>query len=296
MWERHEVETFLLLADELHFGRTAARLHLTTGHVSKTVKRLESRIGAALFERTSRQVRLTPLGQQLADELGPAVAAVEASLRRAVDAGKGVTGELSIHFLGPATEQLVLRATTHFAARHPDCAVHLQAGELGTSATRLRKGEIDILVASFPFPGARNGPVLLAEPRVLAIAAAHPLASRASVSLDVLAEVPLIQLPDEVSREFRDDRTPGFTPSGQPTLKGPTCDGLSNILTTVALGRGVYPVGAHFAQYHARPDIAYVPLHDAPPVTWGPVWLPGNETARVRAFVQSAVEANPPGA
>ncbi|MFF5721681.1 LysR substrate-binding domain-containing protein [Streptomyces buecherae] len=84
-------------------------------------------------------------------------------------------------------------------------------------------------------PGARDGPVLPAEPRVLAVAAAHPLAGRASVSLDVLAEVPLIQLPDEVSREFRDDRTPCFTPSGQPTLKGPECDGLSNILTTIAL-------------------------------------------------------------
>lgn len=296
MWERHEVETFLLLTEELHFGRTASRLHLTTGQVSKTIKRLEGRIGAALFERTSRQVRLTPLGQQLAGELGPAVAAVEASIRRAIDAGKGVTGELQVHFLGPATEQLVLRATTHFAARHPDCAVHLQAGELGTSATRLRKGEIDVLVASFPFPGARNGPVLLAEQRVLAIASDHPLARRASLPLDVLAEVPLIQLPAEVSEEFREDRTPSRTPSGRPTLKGPVCHGLSSILTTVALGRGVYPVGEHFTRYHARPDISYVPLEDAPPVRWGPVWLPANETARVRAFIQSTVEANAPDA
>ncbi|MEU7576678.1 LysR family transcriptional regulator [Streptomyces sp. NPDC041068] len=292
MWERHEIETFLILAEELHFGRTGARLHLTTGQVSKTIKKLEGRIGAALFERTSRQVRLTSLGRQLADELRPAVAEMEATIRRAVEAGKGVTGELQIHFLGPGTEQLVLKAVTLFADRHPDCAVRLQAGEMGTSATRLREGEIDVLVASFPFPGARNGPVLLSEPRVLAIAADHPLARRESVSLEVLAEVPLVQLPDEISAEFRRDRTPSHTPSGRPTLRGPVCSGLSNILTTVAMGRGVYPVGEHFGQYHARPDIAYVPLSDAPPVQWGPVWLPANETARVRAFIGCAVEAN----
>jgi DNA-binding transcriptional LysR family regulator len=294
MWERHEIEAFLLLAEELHFGRTATRLRLTTGQVSKTIKKLESRTGAALFERTSRQVRLTTLGRQLADELGPAVAEVEASIRRAVEAGKGVTGELTIHFLGPATEQLVLKAVASFASRHPDCAVHLHAGDIGTSATRLRDGEIDVLVASFPFPGARNGPVLLSEPRVLAIAADHPLARRESVSLEVLAEIPLIQLPQEISEEFRQDRTPSRTPSGRPTLTGPVCSRFSNILTMIAMGRGVYPVGEHFARYHARPDVAYVPLHDAPPVRWGPVWLPANETARVRAFIRCAVEANCP--
>ncbi|WP_435876147.1 helix-turn-helix domain-containing protein [Saccharopolyspora shandongensis] len=67
--ERHStVEVLLTLAEELHFGRTAERLHITTGRVSQCIKALECRVGAALFERTSRRVALTPIGPQLGDQ------------------------------------------------------------------------------------------------------------------------------------------------------------------------------------------------------------------------------------
>ena len=86
MLERLETETFLTLAEELHFGRTAERLRITTGRVSQVIKKLERRIGGMLFERTSRTVRLTPIGRQLADDLVPLVAAMDEALRRAADA------------------------------------------------------------------------------------------------------------------------------------------------------------------------------------------------------------------
>ena len=66
------MEIFLTLADELHFGRAAQRLHVSTARVSQTIKKLERRIGASLFERTSRRVDLTPIGRRLGDELRPA--------------------------------------------------------------------------------------------------------------------------------------------------------------------------------------------------------------------------------
>ena len=69
-----EIEVFLVLAEELHFGRTAERLRLPQPRVSRLVAALERRAGGALFERTSRRVRLTPLGQQLASQLRPAYA------------------------------------------------------------------------------------------------------------------------------------------------------------------------------------------------------------------------------
>jgi DNA-binding transcriptional LysR family regulator len=68
--DTNEIEVFLVLADELHFGRTAERLRLPQPQVSRLVARLERRAGGALFDRTNRRVRLTPLGERLRGRLG----------------------------------------------------------------------------------------------------------------------------------------------------------------------------------------------------------------------------------
>ena len=71
MLERYELETFLTLAEELHFGRTAERTHVSTARVSQTIKKLERRVGAPLFNRTSRHVELTPSGASCTTTCGP---------------------------------------------------------------------------------------------------------------------------------------------------------------------------------------------------------------------------------
>ena len=71
MWsevELSEIRVFLGLAEELHFGRTAERLHITPSYASQLIRRLETRLGGRLFDRTSRRVRLTPLGEQYCEE------------------------------------------------------------------------------------------------------------------------------------------------------------------------------------------------------------------------------------
>ncbi|MEV7600650.1 LysR family transcriptional regulator [Kitasatospora sp. NPDC089797] len=297
MLERVEVEVFLGLAGELHFGRTAERLGLTTGRVSQVVRKLERRVGAPLFERTSRSVRLTPVGRQLAADLGPAAAAMEEALRRAVDAGRGVTGELRVAFLGESTAPVLLRAVALFGERHPECRVDVREVQLSDSRAGLEDGSVDVLVASYPFDGMAVGPALLIERRVLAVPAGHPLAAEAAVSLEVLADHPVVQYPAVTSVGFKRDRTPDRTPSGRPVPKGPSGGTFSEMLSLVAMGRGVLPVGEHCRLYYPRPDLAYVPIHDAPPIERGPVWLPGNSTERVRAFVRAAAEvANRPAA
>ncbi|MFF3848569.1 LysR family transcriptional regulator [Streptomyces sp. NPDC002328] len=285
-----EIETFLTLAEELHFGRTAERLRVTTGRVSQVVKRLERRIGGALFERTSRTVRLTAIGRQLADDLRPLVAAMDEALSRAVDAGRGVTGELRVAFLGEWTAPTLLEAVGVFGERHPDCRVDVREVQLADSRASLLDGSVDVLIASYPFDGMACGPVLLTENRVLAVAAGHPLADEESVSVEVLAEHPVVQYPEVTSAAFKQDRTPDRTPSGRPVPKGPAGRSFSEMLTLVAMGRGVLPVGEHSRQYYPRPDVSYVPIHDAPPIERGPVWLEGNTTERVRAFVRAAAD------
>ncbi|MGW1063791.1 LysR family transcriptional regulator [Streptomyces aureus] len=291
MLERLETETILTLAEELHFGRTAARLGITTGRVSQVIKAVERRVGGLLFERTSRSVRLTPIGRQLAEDLAPLAVAMEAALRRAADAGRGITGELRAAFLGESTAPALLRAVSLFGERHPDCRVEVREVQLSNSRASLLDGSIDILLASFPFDGMATGPALMREGRVLAVPAGHPLAREERLSLEVLAEHPVVQYPQATSAGFKRDRTPEHTPSGRPVPKGPAGESFSEMLTLVAMGRGVLPVGEHSRQYYPRPDVAYVRLHDAPPIERGLVWREGNTTERLRAFVRAATDS-----
>ncbi|GLX02768.1 LysR substrate-binding domain-containing protein [Microtetraspora sp. NBRC 16547] len=292
MLERHEIETFLTLAEELHFGRTAERLRVTTGRISHVIKKLERRIGAPLFERTSRVVRLTPIGRQLADDLAPLSVQMEEAIRRAVDAGRGVTGQLRVAFLGEWTAPVLLKAVGLFTERHPDCEVDVHEVQLFNSRSSLLDGSIDILIASYPFDGMACGPALMWESRLLAVATEHPLARKESVSLEVLAEYPVVQYPSVTSAEFKRDRTPDRTPSGRPVPKGPAGNTISEMLSLVAMGKGVLPVGEYSRRYYPRPDIAYVPIRDAPPIERGLVWLETNTTERVREFVRAATDAN----
>ncbi|MBP0453744.1 LysR family transcriptional regulator [Kitasatospora sp. RG8] len=293
MWERHEIEAFLTLAEELHFGRTAERLGVTTGRISQVIGKLERRVGARLFERTSRSVRPTAIGLRLADDLAPLVAGIGESVRRAVEAGRGVSGELRVAFLGEWTAPLLLKAVRLFGERHPGCRVEVREVQLFNSRPSLLDGSVDLLIAAYPFEGDGLvcGPVLLSERRVLAVSAGHPLAREEQVSAEVLGDHAVVQYPEVTSAGFKRDRTPDLTPSGRPVPKGPVGNTFSEMLTLVALGRGVLPVGEHSRRYYPRPDLVYVPIHDALPIVRGLVWRESNTTERLRAFVRAATEA-----
>src|SRR5215510_2897054 len=100
--EQRDIEIFLTLAEELHFGRTAERPHVSTARVSQTIKKLERRVEATLFERTSRQVALTPTGRRLDDDLRPAYQQSREGGDRAIAAARGVEGELRAGCIGTA--------------------------------------------------------------------------------------------------------------------------------------------------------------------------------------------------
>ncbi|MBM7494055.1 DNA-binding transcriptional LysR family regulator [Micromonospora luteifusca] len=291
MLDRTEAEVLLTLAKELHFGRTAEQLRLTPGQVSRIVQRLERRIGTTLFTRTSRVVTLTPIGADLVQELAPHLTGIEAAVRRAVEAGRGVTGTLRTAFLGAAAGQLLLKAVALFGIRHPDCEVHIHEAQVHDSYERVFTAAVDVLITVLPARGVQVGPVLLAEPQLLAVPRHHRLATRAEVTQDVLADHPVIQMPDTMPETTRHYRIPKMTPSGRPVLQGPAANTFPEILALVAAGKGVFPVGAHAARFYPRPDIAYIPMPDAPLVQWAPVWLKTNETGIVRAFITCAVEA-----
>ncbi|MGV9882098.1 LysR family transcriptional regulator [Streptomyces sp. NPDC003006] len=290
--ERHEIETFLTLAEELHFRRTAERLGLSQGRVSQIIQTLERQIGVALFERTSRRVGLTPVGHQLRDGIAPAYRQIQEEVARAVAAGRGIHGVLTVGFVGAGAGDVLLQTMDVFRARHPECEVRIREIQFSDTFSALRAGELDLLVASFPVTedDLVTGPVLVREAQMLAVAARHPFAGRRSVSLEDLARDKVLRFSTTLPDYWQEFRTPSRTPSGRPIEKGPTVNTFQEALALIAAGEGISPVGAQVTRFYSRPDIAYIPIHDAPRLSWGLVWRRSGESARVRAFAAIAQE------
>lgn len=262
MIERLEAEAFLALAEELHFGRTAGRLHVSTARVSQTIRKLERQVGVPLFRRTSRRVELTPAGRQLYDELRPAWDGITEALRHAVETGRGLSGTLTAAFTSAAGAQLLAGAAQVFRDELPDCDVQLREAPAGQLLPWLRSGQADLGLTTLPVDesGFACGPVLVREARMLAVSLSHPFAGRDSIAASDLARVHLVE------------------------HDGTTQEALS----LAGAGQGAIIVGAHARRYYTRPDISYVPVSDVPPLEWGLVWPADRNTARVRAFAAAA--------
>ncbi|TQN33352.1 DNA-binding transcriptional LysR family regulator [Haloactinospora alba] len=285
--DQQELAAFLTLAEELHFRRTAERLHLTPGRVSQTIKKLERCIGAPLFERTSRSVRLTPLGEQLRTGVEPAHRRIREEVERATAAARGTTGTLDVGFVGATAGRVLLDVVDRLRCCHPGCEVRIREKQLGNLLWPLRSDEVDILLTQFPVreDDLTTGPVVIRESPALAVPAGHLLAQRASVTTEDLAGTTVLSVtgaPDY----WVDHLIPPHTPSGRAVHRTETTT-FQETLALVGAGRGVRPVGAASCQYYARPDVAYVPFTDAPPLEFGPVWRTSNENARVRAFASA---------
>jgi DNA-binding transcriptional LysR family regulator len=295
--ERREIEIFLAVADELHFTRAAERLRVSTARVSQTIKQLERRVGVPLFERSSRRVALTPVGQRLYEDLRPAYEQIQTGVERAVRAGREVRGRLRVGFVGAAAGQFVLDAARVFQARHPDCDVQIRENQVTDAFGPLRADEIDVLLTTLPVsePDLTTGPVLFCEDVLLAVSARHPFARRASIAFaEVTRDTVLGAPPGQPA--YRDAATVAArTPDGRAVRRGPPFSTIQEMLALVGAGRGVYPVPAQALRFYVRPDVAYVPIPDAPPVEWVLVWRTAGNTPRIRAFGQAMRTTRPAG-
>ncbi|MFJ9060301.1 LysR family transcriptional regulator [Streptomyces sp. NPDC102409] len=290
--ERHEIEAFLTLAEELHFRRTSERLGLAQGRVSQTIKKLERRIGVPLFERTSRRVALTPVGQQLREDLLPVRQQLQRAVDRAVATGRGITGVLHVGYSSPMVAEILLKAVETFRSRYPDCEIEIHEVQISDPLGRIRSGELHLQISEGPLdePDLTPGPVVLSELRMLMVPTGHPFARRPSVSLEDLAESTLLAFAGPVPQSWLDHHFPRQTPRGRPVPHGRPSTYWTEVLNLVGRGKGVSPACEGAQRYYARPDVAWVPFSDAPPVEYRFLWPTSGETARVRAFVETVCE------
>ncbi|MGW1408238.1 LysR family transcriptional regulator [Streptomyces sp. NPDC002403] len=290
--DQHELECFLVLAEELHFGRTATRLRLSRARVSQLVQKLERRVGAPLFTRTSRRVTLTALGSRLRDDLEPHYRGIENALARAVASARAIEGILHIGFSTPLAGEVVMKAAGKLRTTHPELAVEVCEVPLSDPYGMLRRGDFDLQLTDFPVheDDLTRGPTLLTEDRVLAVAAGHPLAGRNAVTLDDLAGVPLLTIAGDIPEYWLEYRLPTRTPSGRPIEQGPSVTNFQEALTLVAGGSGALLAGAHVALYHGRPGISYIPVEGDEPLGYGLMWRSDGGSRAIELFGRTARE------
>ena len=284
-----EIEVFLVLAEELHFGRTAERLRLPQPRVSRLVAALERRAGGPLFERTSRRVRLTPLGQQLAGQLRPAYAQLTAALDDARAAARQTAGSLRIGFSPTSNMTVLTRLAGAFEARYPGSQAVLDVVSNFDPYSALRRGELDVLVnwLAVDEPDLTAGPVLEYRDRVLAVARADPLATRASVSLEDLADRKVAQMTPPFPPALSDAIFPPRAPSGREIRRGQPVRSIHELVSLVTRGQIVHPTASGIPMF-IRDDIALVPITGLPPLPLGLIWVTAHENARIRALAETA--------
>ena len=292
MWhdvELRELRIFLVLADELHFGRTAERLGISQPGVSEAVRALESRLGVKVFDRTSRRVRLTPAGEELKRGLVPALAALDQALAETSELSRAVRGLLRVGFVltteGPALSRLIAA----FQARYPACEVRLQEVETFDAYRALRRGDIDVLCnwLAVDEPDLTASAAFAYYQRVLAVAATHRLAGQPAVSIEELAGEEVALLPPTTPPAVYDLLVPPRTPSGHPIRRTQPVQTINEILSLVARGRIVHPTSSTVPIFN-RDDVVLVPIDDMPPLPLGLVWCVSRENPRIRALNETA--------
>lgn len=238
--ELRHLRYYVAVAEECHFGRAAARLHIAQPPLSQQIKQLEAELGVQLLTRSTRRVQLTPAGERYLDRAREILARVESAGDEARRVAAGRSGRVAIGFTGSATYELLPAVSRTLRAVLPDVEVELR-GEMLTphQVAGLRSGDLDIGVLRPPVSDADlTVRVVRRERLVVALPAGHPLAGVDRIGLADLAGDPFVTYPahgrsvvyEAVLAACRDA---GFEPSAVEVAE------TSTLLSLVAAGRGV---------------------------------------------------------
>lgn len=198
--ELRHLRSFLALAEELHFGRAAARLGIAQPPLSQQIQRLEKLLEIRLVERTSRRVQLTDAGQAFRVEAERVLLGMETAITAARRAGRGEAGELRVAFAATVMFLALPRIIRQFRDQFP--GVHLDLRELptGSQLAGLHAGEIDIGFVREPRADAALViETVMREPLRIAVNRSHPLAARATLAVRDLATEPFVLFPAELA-------------------------------------------------------------------------------------------------
>lgn len=279
--ELRTLRYFVAVAEELHFGRAAARLHMSQPPLSRAIKQLETEIGATLFDRSSAGVTLTPVGAVLLDEARSLLDQADRVRVRVAAAAGAAT--LTVGILGDSTDPGVTRLAGAYRRRHPHVEVRIRETDLTDPTCGLHAGLVDVALTRGPFDEtALTVHELRADPVGALLRADDPLARRDGLRLADLADRRWFVFP-----EGTDSLWQSYWSGGEPR-KGPVVRAVVECQQAV-LWNGT--VGVTLLDHRPAAGLTVVPLTDMEPSRVVAAWNEGDTNPLIRSFVQIASTA-----
>jgi DNA-binding transcriptional LysR family regulator len=282
---------FVAVAEELHFTRAAARLHMSQPPLSQVINRLEDDLGFKLLERTKRKVTLTEAGNILLQEGRAILARTELALQRAKRAVHGDIGHLKVAFVPWADFTTVFSDMFRiYGQKYPDVMVDFHSMSAPSAVAALNEGRIDVAFLAVSTltepPRGFNHEVVLTDSIKVALPERHPLANRRLVPLKELAIEPQIVVAHDRHLSFHQLADLLFRRAGLSMQARHIIDHPQTTLALVAAGAGVSLVPASYENV-PRPGVVYKPIKPTVKVRLIAAWKPDDRTAVLRAFLDT---------
>ncbi|MFE4869896.1 LysR family transcriptional regulator [Streptomyces sp. NPDC056682] len=275
--ETRELEYFLAVADELHFGRAAVRLSIAQPALSKAIQRIESRLGVPLLIRSSRHVELTPAGEVLQEHGRHALNAVSAAVRRTRRAGD-TRAHLRLVLKPGGDAGLLSAILAEYAHQHDASRVDILFSGPADRSDFLRDGRADVGLLFVPFDDLDGlaHETLHTDDRVVIVPSGHRLAGHASVRM---ADLEGETLP----------RWKGV-PGGGGT--GPEVTDVLQLLHMITVSRMIGVLPRSLVE-HLPPGLVCIPVADAPPSRLVLAWNEQDRRPTVASFVAATLRLRP---
>ncbi len=250
---------FITVAEELHFGRAAQRLHMTQPPLTQAIANLERQLAVRLFDRTKRSVQLTATGHALLPQARELLVRAQALPMHARAAERGDVGRLRLAFVSTVGFGLLPQWLREFGALHPQVEFELVEATGDVQLRALERGEID---AGFMLHSPGMGPVRLEalrvsrEPLVLALPEQHPLAGARALSLEPILKEPLVMFPRRILPSLHDAIFGMYHAAGRMPTVAQEAIQMQTIVNLVSAGLGLAWVPDSVRQFQ-RPGVVY---------------------------------------
>jgi DNA-binding transcriptional LysR family regulator len=282
--ELRQLRYFVGVAEELHFGRAAERLYISTPTLSQQIKQLEREVGTALLIRHSRGVELTPAGRVFLARARETIQAAGLAVQDTRRAAGLDEPRLRLGLLNGVPGELPAALERLAAERFPTSTVTLEAGTTTDQLRLVETGRIDLGLVRLPLttpPGVACEHLATEELGVL-FATTHPLAERPELTLDDLAGLELIWIPRASAPEFYDDTIERI---GTGVRLSEISMSFAQLRSALVVRRSAVSIGSRRA---ATPDVVWRPLEGRPLVArYAAVWRTASNNPVLRAITVS---------